>query len=93
VNDPACTLTIANELGLHARASAKIVNLTNQFDPATEIYLARDGIEVSARSILGLMMFAAPKGTTLQARAVGPQADEALAALGDLFRRHFDEEE
>ena len=93
MNERSCTLTVENELGLHARASAKIVNLTNQFDGATEIYLARDGVEVSARSILGLMMFAAPKGATLQARAAGPQAEEALAALGDLFHRRFDEEQ
>ena len=93
MNERSCTLTIENELGLHARASAKIVNLTNEFDETTAIYLARDGVEVSARSILGLMMFAAPKGATLQARAVGPQAEEALAALADLFHRRFDEEE
>ncbi len=93
MNERSCTLTVENELGLHARASAKIVNLTSQFDAATQIYLARDGVEVNARSILGLMMFAAPKGSTLEARAVGPQAEEALAALADLFRRRFDEEE
>ncbi|RMF85748.1 MAG: HPr family phosphocarrier protein [Nitrospirae bacterium] len=85
-------LTVANDLGLHARASAKIVNLANEFDAETEIWLSYRGVEVSARSILGLMMFAAPKGARLTARATGPRAAEALARLEDLFRRRFDEE-
>jgi len=87
-----CHLLVENALGLHARASAKIVNLANQFDNRTEIFLSCDGVEVNAKSILGLMMFAAAKGTTLKARAKGPQAAAALAALQDLFQRKFDEE-
>ncbi|MGD2063642.1 MAG: HPr family phosphocarrier protein [Nitrospirota bacterium] len=87
-----CHLLVENALGLHARASAKIVNLASEFDDATQIFLSHEGIEVNAKSILGLMMFAAAKGTTLKARAKGPQAAAALAALQDLFQRKFDEE-
>ena len=81
-----------NALGLHARAAAKIVNLASDFDDATQIFLAHEGIEVNAKSILGLMMFAAAKGTTLKARANGPEAAAAIAALQNLFHRKFDEE-
>ena len=87
-----CYLLVENALGLHARASAKIVNLANQFESHTEIFLSHEGVEVNAKSILGLMMFAAAKGSTLKARAKGPQAVAAIAALQDLFQRKFDEE-
>lgn len=87
-----CYLLVENALGLHARASAKIVNLASQFDDRTEIFLSCEGVEVNAKSILGLMMFAAAKGTTLKARAQGPQAGAAITALQGLFQRKFDEE-
>ncbi|NBB13965.1 HPr family phosphocarrier protein [Caulobacter sp. SLTY] len=84
------TVEIVNERGLHARASAKFVKLAASFD--AEIKVARDGQEVDARSIMGLMMLAAGIGSRVEITAEGAEADEALAALCELIARKFDEE-
>lgn len=75
-------LLIQNEKGLHARASAKFVEVVESFDAAALV--AKDDMTVSGDSIMGLLMLAASRGTTIEVITSGPQADalaEALAAL------------
>lgn len=81
---------ILNRLGLHARAAARLVRLANGF--ASEIRLVKDGMEVNGKSIMGVLMLAAPKDTKILVRAIGLDAEEALAAIGDLIARKFEEE-
>lgn len=83
-------LTIVNDKGLHARASAKFAALAEQFD--AQVRVTRDNLTVSATSIMGLLMLTAAKGCDIAVEADGPQAAEALAALSDLVNRRFDEE-
>ena len=84
------TATITNQRGLHARASAKFVKLVATFD--ADIMVRRGESVVSGESIMGLMMLAAGPGTTVELRAQGAQAEDAMAALLDLINRKFDEE-
>ena len=81
---------IRNRLGLHARAAAQLVRLANQF--SSEIRVVKDGVEVNGKSIMGVLMLAAPKDTRILVRASGADADEALAAIGALIDRKFGEE-
>ena len=81
---------ILNRLGLHARAAAKLVRLANGF--ASEIRVAKDGMEVNGKSIMGVLMLAAPKGAKILIRAIGPDAGEAVAAIGELIAGKFGEE-
>ena len=81
---------IRNRLGLHARAAAQLVRLANQF--SSEIRVVKDGVEVNGKSIMGVLMLAAPKDTRVLVRASGADADEALAAIGALIDRKFGEE-
>jgi phosphocarrier protein len=83
-------VTILNKRGLHARAAARFVKLASQF--AAELTVAKDGVAVSGRSIMGLMMLAAGPGTELSIRAEGPDADAALDALAGLVAAKFDED-
>jgi phosphocarrier protein HPr len=84
-------LTLKNRLGLHARAAAKFVHAAATFE--SKITITKDGDEVDGKSILGLLLLAAGKGTALHVRAEGPDEDRALAALRDLVDRKFDEAE
>ena len=81
---------IRNRLGLHARAAAQLVRLANQF--SSEIRVVKDGVEVNGKSIMGVLMLAAPKDTRVLVRASGTDAEEALAAIGALIDRKFGEE-
>jgi phosphocarrier protein len=81
---------IRNRLGLHARAAAQLVRLANQF--SSEIRVVKDGVEVNGKSIMGVLMLAAPKDTRVLVRASGADAEEALAAIGALIDRKFGEE-
>ena len=81
---------IQNRLGLHARAAAKLVRLANGF--ASEIRVAKDGVEVNGKSIMGVLMLAAPKGAKILIGAIGPDAVEAVAAIGELIAGKFGEE-
>lgn len=83
------TVTIVNARGLHARAAAKFVEQARQF--TAEVTVARDGAAVSGLSIMGLMMFAAGPGSTLEIAAVGPDAEAAVAALAALVEAKFHE--
>jgi phosphocarrier protein HPr len=92
VSEPASrTVEIVNKRGLHARASAKFVKLASTFD--AEIKVGRDGTQVDARSIMGLMMLAAGPGCCIDIEAEGPQAAEAVDALAQLIAAKFDEDE
>ena len=86
---PERLLEIVNEKGLHARASAKFVEEVEQFD--ARVSVARDGLEVSGDSIMGLLMLAAAKGCSIQVSAEGPDASDALAALETLVANKFGE--
>ena len=81
---------ILNRLGLHARAAAQLVRLANGF--ASEIHVVKDGMEVNGKSIMGVLMLAAPKDTKILIRAIGLDAEEAVAAIGELIARKFGEE-
>ena len=85
------TLSITNQRGLHARASAKFVKLASGFD--AQVTVSRDGQSVDARSIMGLMMLAAAPGCCIDIVAEGEQAGEAVEALVDLVAARFDEDE
>jgi phosphocarrier protein HPr len=84
-------LTLRNRLGLHARAAAKFVHAAANFD--SKITITKDGDEVDGKSILGLLLLAAGKGTPLVVRSEGPDEEQALAALRALVERKFDEAE
>ncbi|KRE84801.1 phosphocarrier protein HPr [Rhodanobacter sp. Soil772] len=82
-------IVITNRLGLHARASAKLVQLVQGFK--STVWLVSKGREVNAQSIMGVMMLAAGLGSPLTVRADGPDEESALAAVVALFERKFDE--
>ena len=84
-------VTIINKLGLHARASAKFVSIATGFK--SEIWLKRDSQEVNGKSIMGIMMLAAPKGTEIELCAKGTDADKALTVLTELVNDYFGEGE
>ena len=86
---PRRTVTVTNRLGLHARAAAKFVKITGSFD--AEVEVTRNGMAVSGKSILGLMMLAAGPGAELELCALGPDAEEVLEALTRLVKGGFDE--
>jgi len=83
-------VVVVNDRGLHARAAAKFVKLAGRYK--ADIQVANDDTEVSGLSIMGLMMLAAAKGTALELRAAGDQADAALDALAGLVANRFDED-
>ncbi len=82
-------IVVSNRLGLHARASAKLVQLVQGFK--STVWLISKGREVNAQSIMGVMMLAAAIGTALTVRTEGPDEQIALDAVVDLFARKFDE--
>jgi len=81
--------TIVNDLGLHARAASKLVRVANGY-PA-EVYVGHGGREVNGKSILGVLMLACAKGSTISVRCEGPQAVEAFQAIGELVKDGFGE--
>lgn len=84
------SFVIKNKLGLHARAAALLVQKANQF--ACEIKIEKDGLEVNAKSIMGVMMLAAAKDSRVTVKAEGTDSQEALKELGELFENKFGEE-
>jgi phosphocarrier protein len=82
---------IINKLGLHARASAKLTQVASGF--GCEVWLSRNGRRVNAKSIMGVMMLAAGKGSLVTIEANGADAEAALAALQKLIADKFDEGE
>lgn len=83
-------LEIVNRLGLHARAAAKLVHMTGRF--ASQITLAKDGEEVDAKSILGILLLAAAQGSRVVLRCEGDDEQPAMNAISELFTGGFEEE-
>ncbi len=84
-------LTIINKLGMHARAAAKFVNLASHFE--SEVELQKGGRRVNGKSIMGVMMLAAGKGSTVTLYAHGGDENEAISELEALINRRFGEAE
>jgi phosphocarrier protein HPr len=80
---------IVNPLGLHARPAAQLVKLASKY--ASEVTIARDGMPINAKSIMGVMMLAAEQGATVSISAVGADAEAAVNALADLVAAGFGE--
>ena len=86
---PSLDAEIVNQLGLHARAAAKLTQCAGRF--GSEIWLTRNGRRVNAKSIMGVMMLAAGKGSVVTLEAEGEDAQAALAALQQLIAERFGE--
>ena len=84
-------VTICNKRGLHARAAARFVTVAEQFSASIDV--VKDGQEISAQSIMGLMMLGASRGCDIELRARGWDAKEALDALAALVEAGFDEQD
>lgn len=84
------SFTISNKLGLHARAAAKLVQITNQFQ--SRIRLLKNGQEADAKSILGILTLSCPQGTQIEVHAEGNDAAEAVKAMALLIENKFGEE-
>ena len=82
-------LIIGNDLGLHARAAAKIVSLSREYE--SELFLSKDGHEVDGGSILSILTLACPKGTDIGVRVVGEDPEELITKLTALFEQKFGE--
>jgi phosphocarrier protein len=82
--------TIINKLGLHARASALFVKTASRF--SSEVKLAKETVEVNGKSIMGIMMLAASKGTRVMLSVSGSDESEAMQAIGELIENGFGEE-
>jgi phosphocarrier protein len=85
------TVTIINKLGLHARAAAKFVTLASSF--ASNIKVARNGQEVNGKSIMGVMMLAASRGSDITLIAEGDDENDAVNRLAELIAQRFGEDE
>jgi phosphotransferase system HPr (HPr) family protein len=83
------TVMIQNELGLHARAATKLVQLASKFP--CEVTLVKDGHEVNGKSIMGVLMLVASKGTKVTIKAKGDRAAEVVAAIAQLIDDKFGE--
>ena len=82
-------LLVQNKMGIHARPAAMIVRVTNKFK--SEVYVEKDEEQVNGKSIMGLMMLAAAKGSTVKFVATGLDAEQMLTDLEALFAKKFDE--
>ncbi|PAT38297.1 phosphocarrier protein HPr [Vandammella animalimorsus] len=85
------TATIVNKLGLHARASAKLTKLASSFP--CQVWMARNGRRINAKSIMGVMMLAAGQGAQVQLETEGEQEEQAMQALLELIAERFGEGE
>lgn len=84
-------IVVSNKLGLHARAAAKLVQLTGRF--RCQVRLTKDGQTVDGKSILGILLLAATKGSTLLIESDGADEAEAMTAIVSLIENKFDEGE
>lgn len=82
-------VTIQNRMGLHARPAAEVVKAAGKFK--SDITISHDEMEVNGKSIMGVMMLAAECGATIQVRATGPDAEDAVAAIEALVNNKFGE--
>lgn len=84
------TVKIQNRAGLHARPAAEFVKLAGRFE--AEVRVSKKGLEVDGKSIMGVLMLAAERGSSITIQADGSDADEAVSALTDLVDRGFEED-
>lgn len=82
-------LVVQNKMGIHARPAAMVVRITNKFK--AEVFVEKDDEQVNGKSIMGLMMLAAGKGSKVKFIATGADADAMLTEIEGLFARKFDE--
>jgi phosphocarrier protein HPr len=82
---------IVNNLGLHARAATKLVQLANRFP--CHIDLVRDGQRANAKSVMGVLLLCGAKGTIVEVQATGSEAEEAVSSIGSLIAERFGEDE
>ena len=83
-------LVVQNKMGIHARPAAMVVRITNKF--RAEVMVEKDDEQVNGKSIMGLMMLAAGKGSKLTIHAEGPDAEKAVAEIKSLVQTRFGEE-
>lgn len=81
--------TIVNDLGLHARAATKLVQLASKYP--CEVQLSYDGQTANAKSVMGVLLLCGAKGTVVEVIAIGPMADECVKAIGELIASRFGE--
>lgn len=84
------TVQIQNRAGLHARPAAEFVKLAGRFD--ADVKVRKEGLEVNGKSIMGVLMLAAEKGSSITIQADGSDAGDAVSALADLVDRGFEED-
>jgi phosphocarrier protein len=84
------TFIIRNRLGLHARAAALLVKTANRF--AADVTIEKDGLEVNGKSIMGILMLAASKGSKVTLKTEGKDSVQAIEAIGKLVENKFGEE-
>lgn len=82
--------TIKNRLGLHARAAAQFVHTANRF--RSEVKVEKDGLEVNGKSIMGILMLAAPQGSRISVTVAGEDNEQAMTAIGQLIENGFGED-
>jgi len=82
-------LKIKNKLGLHARAAAKIVKISNQYE--SKLFLKKDNREVDGTNILSILTLSCPMGTEIEARIVGEDSENFMEELNELFEQKFGE--
>ncbi len=82
--------SIVNRLGLHARAAAQLVQTANRFH--ADVTVEKDGVEVNGKSIMGILMLAAPKGSQIEVSVTGPDVEEAFEAIAQLIENGFGED-
>ena len=82
--------TIVNRLGLHARAAAQLVQTANRF--SSEVVLIKDDVEVNGKSIMGILLLAAPKGTELTVTVEGEDEEQAMDVIAALIEDGFGED-
>ncbi len=83
------SFVIANELGLHARAATRFVQIASRF--GCDVEVEKDGQCVNGKSIMGVLMLVAAKGTMITVRSSGEDAEQAMAAIGQLIQNKFGE--
>jgi phosphocarrier protein HPr len=83
-------LTIINDLGLHARAATLLVQTASRFD--SDLYISKDGRQINGKSIMGVLLLTAGKGTELEMEAIGPDCNELIAAIEELVKNKFGED-
>ena len=84
-------VTIINKLGLHARAASKLVNTSSQF--ASDVFIDKQGNKINAKSIMGVMMLAASKGTEILVEVEGNDEQDCMKAVTELIENRFGEAE